>query len=179
MSSEVFFALVGVIVGAVLALASQYYLERRRERRTIRGIARLMQAELRDGLRGAKNVAVAAQTGTDLQLISRRVVLSDDVWREHRGALSEHLPAEQLATIESAHFHRRAFIDHMADLDTNHIHLSEYEWRLLEDFIVESKRLALLRAKASGVPRLSRRRLRRKFNDYQKLHGRTYPPEDA
>lgn len=48
------FGLVGVIVGALLALWSQYVLERRRERRTIRGIARLVQDELREGLLGVK-----------------------------------------------------------------------------------------------------------------------------
>jgi hypothetical protein len=60
--SSLVIALVGVVVGAVLALGSQYLLERRRERRTIRGVARLVRAELREGLIGVKHIAVAAQT---------------------------------------------------------------------------------------------------------------------
>lgn len=178
-SSEVFFGLVGVVVGAVLALGSQYVLERRRERRTIRGVARLMQAELREGLWGVKDIAVAAQTGTELRLISRHVVVDDAVWREHRGSLSEHFPAHELSLLESAQRHRRDFIDLMADRDTNPIRFSEYEWRLLDDFIVESKRAAVLLAQPSGIPWRRRRRMKREFIEYEKLHGRSYPPEDA
>jgi hypothetical protein len=67
----------------------------------------------------------------------------------------------------------------MADRDTSDIRFSEYEWRVLDDFIVESKRAALLLAKASGVPWRRRRRMKREFIDYERLHGRNYPPDDA
>jgi hypothetical protein len=68
------------------------------------------------------------------------------VWREHRGTLAEHLPGEQHSLIESVQRPLREFI-WVAELDKNEIRLSQYDRRPLEDFIVESKRTAVLLAK--------------------------------
>jgi hypothetical protein len=139
-----------------------------------------VQDELREGLVGVKRISVADTLGEDLWKMSRGIAVNDGVWREHRGALSEHLPGDEHSLIESAQRHRRQFIDRMAaKRDTDEADLSEYERRLLEDFIVESRRAALVLAKASGVPWRTRRRMKREFIKYEKDHGRTYPPEDA
>ena len=172
------FGLIGVIVGALLALWSQYVLERRRERRRMRGVARLIEDELREGLMGAQCISVAHTCENPSEMSRGLAAVNDDVWREHRATLSEHLPRDEHSVVELAQRHRRAFINRMtARHDTDETRLDEVEWVLLEDFIVETKRAALVLAKASGVGWPTRRRMKREFVKYEKDHGRRIPPD--
>jgi hypothetical protein len=128
--------------------------------------------ELREGLVGVKRISVADTLGEDPGRCRAALAVNDGVWREHRGALSEHLPSDEHSLMESAQRHRRQFIDRLAaKRDTDEADLSEYERRLPEDFIVESSRAALVLATAPGVPWRTRRRMKREFIKCEKDHG--------
>jgi hypothetical protein len=80
------FSLAGVIIGAVATVGTQLYLERRRDKWTVRQAARLIDADLMAG-------AVAAQTSIDKKAWwVNSIVLNTDGWREKRDVIASKLP---------------------------------------------------------------------------------------
>jgi hypothetical protein len=153
------FGLVGVVLGAFLSYGLTYLLERRRERRMIRGVARLVQAELFDGMMSAGSIHLYKRN----QPVDREIVVEDKVWRQHRGTLSEHLGGDELSELEWAQRGRRELIDWLEQKRRNDetLYADDFTATMLDNFIFHSNRGWRALAKAAGISWRERRRLKR------------------
>lgn len=158
--SSAVIGLVGVVVGAFLTFGLSYALERRRERRTIRGAARLVQQEFVDGMISAGRIHLYQNN----QPVEReKIVVEDDVWLQHRGALAEALDGDDLSELTWAAKGRREFMDWLEQKRKNDepVLNDDYTKLMYRNLVYWGNRGWDALAKVAGVSWRERRKWRR------------------
>jgi hypothetical protein len=168
--------LAGVVVGGFLTFGLSYALERRRERRAIRGAARLVQQEFVDGMISAGRMHLYQNN----QPVDReKIAIEDHVWLEHRWALAEALDGDGLSELTWAAKGRREFIDWLEQKRKNDepVFNDDYAKLMYSNLVYSGNRGWDALAKAAGISWRERRKWRREHERREEQDAKDPAPQ--
>lgn len=151
---------IALILGALLTFGSSYLLERRRERRSIRAAARLVQQEFMDGMLSATAGFYLSQKNKPIE---RDVSVEETEWLANRAQLAEAIRGAAWSELTWATTHRREFIDWLAEKRSSGSTLfaDDYTETKIDNLITWGNRGFDALNAAAGIPWRKRRQLRR------------------
>jgi hypothetical protein len=150
------FALLGVLLGGLLTGGWAYALERRREQRSVRAAARLVQQEFVDAVFSA---FTAFHLTEKWKPITRPILVEERVWLEHRAKLAEALSGAAWSDVYWASKHRRDFMDWIESVET--LHADDYTETKISNLQYWANRGWDALSAAAGIPRRQRKQLKR------------------
>src|SRR5690349_21624673 len=98
--------LVGVVIGALATGGMAFLMERRRERRSIRAAARIVQQELVEGMTAAGQIYLFE----DGAVVTRSIFIGKSSWLRHQYALAEALSDPEWDELVVASKNRDEFV---------------------------------------------------------------------
>ncbi len=96
--TEAAFGLIGVIIGGLLTGGVEYVMEKRREQRELRAVARLLAEQLRGAIAFIHAELMPVENDPSIAFAT----LETDAWREKRGVLASALPNDEWQGVAEA-----------------------------------------------------------------------------